>query len=255
MTDINERKLNIRDRLLEYSQNELEEKEKKEFAANKEANELLFNNPTAYLFGVIFDQQVKAERAWEAPLKLKKRLGHLDIEEISSMPKEELVKIFREKPNLHRYPEKTAGWIKEASQKILREYNGKTETIWKNVSNTRDIYRRLKAFKGIGQKKASMATNILVRRMEIDVDNREGIDVSYDIHVRRVFLRTGLVDKDDKKEIIDTARKLNPEFPAALDTPAWKIGRKYCSPKNPKCSNCPIEEECAQKTDKNIETV
>lgn len=255
MVNITKRKLKIRDKLLEYSQKGAINKKIDEFAASKEANKFLFNHPTAYLFGVIFDQNIKAEKAWEAPLELKNRLGHLDVEKISEIPRKKLVKIFREEPSLHRFPDKMAKWIKEASQKIKQEYNGETESIWKNVRNSRDIFRRLKEFKGIGQKKASMATKILVRRMGVEVHNKEGIDVSYDIHVRRVFLRTGLVDEDDKEKIINVAKDLNPDFPGKLDLPAWYIGRNYCSSTNPKCSECPLEGDCAKHINKEIKTI
>ena len=89
-----------------------------------------------------------------------------------------------------------------------------------------------------------MATNILVRDFGIDVKDKRGIDISYDIHIRRVFLRTGLVEKDDMNLMIKTARKLNPEYPGALDNPCWIIGREYCHPKNPKCDKCPILKVC-----------
>ena len=86
--------------------------------------------------------------------------------------------------------------------------------------------------------------NILARDFGIKVRDKKGIDISYVIHVRRVFLRTGLVEKDDMGILIKTARKLNPAYPGALYYPCWLIRRKYCSPNKPKCDYCPISDIC-----------
>ena len=43
-----------------------------------ESDELLRSNGFAFLPGVIFDQGIRFERAWRAPLDLKERLGYLD---------------------------------------------------------------------------------------------------------------------------------------------------------------------------------
>jgi len=89
-----------------------------------------------------------------------------------------------------------------------------------------------------------MATNILVRDFGVEVKDKTGIDISYDIHIRRVFLRTGLASKDDMNLMIKEARKLNPKYPGVLDNPCWIIGRKHCHPQDPECNNCPISNVC-----------
>jgi len=253
MVKITERKEKIRDDMLEYK-SDVNIKESEEFTGDLDKNEFLFSNPTAFFFGVIFDQQVKAEKAWEAPYELKQRLGHIDVEKIAQMQGEELEKVFREGLCLHRFPGKTAKWIVNASKKIVEEYDGKTKNIWKDVQRPNDLFLRLNDFKGIGQKKGSMAQNILINRMDIEVVNKENMDISYDIHIRRVFLRTGLVNQDNKKDILEIARKLSQDYPGKLDFPAWHIGKNYCRPSQPNCKNCPLEENCEKNTDVKIKT-
>ena len=107
-------------------------------------------------------------------------------------------------------------------------------------------------FEGIGQKKASMATNILVRDFGIDVKDKKGIDVSFDIHIRRIFLRTGLVNRDDRDLMVRTARRLNPEYPGSLDLACWQIGRTWCHPSNPLCPKCPIRGTCPKLTHRKL---
>ena len=219
-------------------------KEKKHFTPNLEADKLLWHNPLAFLFGVILDQGMKAEKVWEIPYLLKQRLGHLDVKGIASISDEEIIAVFNQKPKLHRFPATMALRLKSACRLLLEKYRGKTENIWNDSPTSEELHKRFLEFEGIGQKKASMATNILVRDFEIEVKDKRGIDVSYDIHIRRVFLRTGLVRKDEIRLVIEVARKLSPEYPGILDNPCWIIGRKYCRPKNPKCDECPISRVC-----------
>jgi endonuclease-3 len=202
-------------------------------------------SPFEFLLSVIFDQKIDADRAWKAPQELRKRLGHLDVEKIANMNEEELSKIIKKSPALHIYFNKMAKWIINAAKLLLVKYNGKAENIWANKPSAKELEKRFREFSGISQKKASMAVNILVRDYDIPISgSKEGIDISYDRHIRRVFLRAGLVEKDEENEIIETARKLNTHYPGELDFPAWKIGRNFCHPKNPNCNNCPLGEIC-----------
>jgi len=44
--------------------------------------------------------------------------------------------------------------------------------------------------------------------------------------------------------IIYKARELNPDFPGIIDFSCWEIGRTWCKPKNPKCEECIVANEC-----------
>ena len=89
-----------------------------------------------------------------------------------------------------------------------------------------------------------MAVEILECDLKIPIQAMQGSDIAYDIHVRRVFLRTGLADRDDMEHMVDVARKLYPGRPGALDDPAWRIGMQWCHPKIPECDACPITAVC-----------
>lgn len=234
----------IKKAIIQFGKKIGKEKKKNYFTPNLKADNLIWNDPLAYLFAVILDQSMKAEKVWEIPYLLKQRLGHLDAYKIATLEVKEIVDIFTQTPKLHRFPKTMALRIKKACQLILERYDGKVENLWNDNPRSDDLQRKFMEFDGIGQKKASMATNILVRDFGINVKNRKGIDVSFDTHIRRVFLRSGLVLRDDINEIIQTARKLNPVYPGILDNPCWIIGREYCRPKNPDCDNCPISDVC-----------
>ncbi|NAS88193.1 endonuclease III [ANME-1 cluster archaeon AG-394-G21] len=213
---------------------------------NPEVNKLLVDDPNAFLFGVIFDQSITAEQAWEKPFILKQRLGHLDVKKISEMKDDELKVIFNEAPKLHRFPNKYAAYIKDACKMLIDRYEGNAANIWNGNPGYADLQRRFELFKGIGQKKASMATNILIRVLRKGVGDKSESNISFDIHVKRVFLRTGLAKTDDKNTILQSARELNPEDPGELDFPIWDIGMEkgWCRPTDPKCDECPIKDVC-----------
>ena len=58
------------------------------------------------------------------------------------------------------------------------------------------------------------------------------------------MLRTGLVERDNPKDMIEIARRLNPGYPGVLDLPAWTIGNRWCHPKRPECNKCVMPTTC-----------
>ena len=79
-----------------------------------------------------------------------------------------------------------------AAARVLDGYGGDAERIWNDDPTAEDLRRRLERFQGIGQKKAAMAVEILERQRGTAIRRLEGSDIAFDVHVRRVFLRTGI---------------------------------------------------------------
>src|SRR3972149_530609 len=85
----------------------------------------------------------------------------------------------------------------------------------------------------------------LARELKIKFSDYYSIDISVDVHIRRVFYRLGLIHKSASNEqIIYRARALSPAFPGLLDLPAWEIGRNWCKPSEPNCSECYMSKAC-----------
>lgn len=234
----------IVEKLLEFGRKELKQRGSWVFTPNPPADKIVKEDSNAFLLGVIFDQGIDAGRAWAAPYELKKRLGHLDPKKIAKTSEEKLIEIFGITPKLHRFWKTTARRVRNACLLLQEQYDGKAENIWGDELESRELYERLIEFDGIGQKKASMVVNILFRDLGVKVRDKSGIDVSYDEMVRRTFLRTGLVKRDTLEDVVDAARRLNPEYPGELDYPAWFIGRNCCIPKNPRCRECYLNNVC-----------
>ncbi len=209
--------------------------------------DLIIHNPNAFLFGLISDQSVKAETAWSLPYKLKDRMGTFEMKDIiSKYNMDDIQQFIREKPALHRYPTNIGKYLYLAAEKLVKEYDSNAENIWLNVS-AKKIVKRLEDFKGISHKKASLACLLLIRDLDLKIKDKENVDIIYDIHIRRIFLRAGFCQKDTLLDVVEGAKKLYPEFPGYLTSAFWAIGREICRPSNPHCDECPIKEFCKKQ--------
>ena len=92
-----------------------------------------------------------------------------------------------------------------------------------------------------------MATRILHDEFDCFQWQERLIDVKPDSLLLRVFRRAGLIDVESANQARQVARRLNPEFPGALDRPVWRIGQDWCHPKEPDCASCPLPRECAKR--------
>ncbi|MEE6258002.1 DUF6884 domain-containing protein [Plantactinospora sonchi] len=213
------------------------------FTPHPEANTLILTDPFAFLLAVIFDQGIPAERAWKAPYDLHQRLGHLDPARMASEP-EQVRAAVAQPTALHRFINNMPGWLVAAAIIVVNEYGGDAGRIWADEPRATDLATRLRRFPGIAQKKSAMAVEILARDLAVPIRELSGTDIAYDVHVRRVFLRTRLAERDDLDHMVEVARWLHPERPGELDYPAWLIGRRWCGPGTPACGTCPLRSIC-----------
>lgn len=213
------------------------------FTLDEAANALVHRDPFAFLIAVVCDQGIVAERAWAIPYQLRGRLGHLDPYRMAAKP-QTVVTAFAVSPKLHRFVNQVAGWVVRAAGVVADRYGGDASGIWNDRPSAMELRRRFDALAGIGQKKAAMAVEILERDLHVPLSDLTGSDVAYDVHVRRVFLRAGLAQRDDVAEMVAVARALHPERPGELDNPAWDIGRRWCHRKSPDCPGCPLVKVC-----------
>jgi len=219
------------------------------FTPDKEADAFVRNDPFAFLVAVICDEQIRFEAAWEAPIRLRERLGHWEIHRIAS-ESAAVRTAFAASPALHRWVTVTADRVVAAAARVIAEYAGDAARIWGDQPTAKQLRERLERFDGVGQKKSAMAVELLNREIHIPLLALDGSDVAVDVHVRRVFLRTGIAEKDDVQHMVATARVLHPERPGELDNPAWEIGRTWCRPTRPDCSACPIGPICPKLIDR-----
>jgi endonuclease-3 len=118
-----------------------------------------------------------------------------------------------------------ASWLIEIAQ------------ILKKDSNIPTTMTELVALKGIGRKSA----NVIMREMKAPA---EGIIA--DLHVIRVAPRIGIITeaKDGNKVEKQLMEALPKEIWSEIGMAISFLGREICRPTNPKCAECPIQNDC-----------
>lgn len=217
------------------------------FSGNPQADAMLNDlkqYPHAFLLACVMDRQIKAERAWLIPYHISQSVGGFEFSRLVELPLDQLTKIFHEK-SLHRFNDLMAKNFYSALKRINDDFKGNAALIWNDRPKSATLVRRLLRFDGVGIKIASMAANILSRQFKIPLQDRYSIDISPDVQVKRVFERIGLIPIGASHEdLLYCARELMPQYPGIFDLSAWEIGRDWCRPANPQCSNCYLNAAC-----------
>jgi uncharacterized HhH-GPD family protein len=126
------------------------------------ADELLEANPFALLVGMMLDQQIPMEVAFAGPRKLAERMGDVDAREIADYDPEAFVKLFSEKPAVHRFPGSMAKRLQTLAQAVVDEYGGDVVGLWTTGDpDGAEVLRRLKALPGFGEQKAKIFLALL----------------------------------------------------------------------------------------------
>ena len=162
------------------------------FTGDDEADRLLAESPLALLIGFVCDQQVSVQKAFSAPLELRRRIGTLEAAAIAHMDPGELEAAFRTRPALHRFPGTMAQRTHELCAAIAGDYDGDASRVWTEAESGADLERRLLDLPGIGPMKARSLVAIIGKRFGIrppgweemaptyptlgDVDSREALE-------------------------------------------------------------------------------
>ncbi len=220
------------------------------FTKNKEADKLLNNLkdfPHAFVLACVMDRQIKAERAWLIPYEISEEIKNFEFSRLLRVNQEDIIEIFKRK-SLHRFNKVMGENFYLAIQKIHNNYQDDVSNIWKGNPRSATIVRRFLEFDGVGIKIATMAANILAREFKIPMKDYINIDISPDVHVKRVFKRLGFTSKDASNDgLIYCARELNPMYPGIFDLSSWEIGRNWCRPNKPICEECYLNDYCIKK--------
>ena len=223
-----------------------------QFTKTPDADRLLNdldNFPHSFVLACIMDRQIKAEKAWLIPYCISKKLGDFSMDSLYQLSPAE-IKSYMLKPDpLHRFADKMSKCFYLGVQRIRNNYAGDANRIWKGKPSSAEVVYRFLEFEGIGPKIGSMAANILAREFKIQFADYFSIDISADVHVRRVFARLGLCPADATVEqVIYKARALHPEFPGMMDMPCWEIGRNWCRSRVMECGGCYMRNLCPSAT-------
>lgn len=121
---------------------------------DRAADDDLRTSPEAALLGLLFDQRVLAETAFTGPIRLRDRLGHLDLSRIATMEAEALRTVFAEKPAVHRFTNTMADTTLRLATAMTRDYDGQAARLWNDGADFPTIEQRVRKLPGFGKDKA-----------------------------------------------------------------------------------------------------
>lgn len=154
---------------------------------NVDSDKLLNSNGTALLIGMLLDQQVPMEWAFNGAYTLKQRLGHLNPRSIAAMDPDEFLAVCLEKPAIHRFPKAMAQRIQGMCAIIGEKYKNKGENIWNDVQTGDELFARLRELPGFGEEKAQIFIALLGKRFDVQPTGwKKAAGVFSDSHPRTV---------------------------------------------------------------------
>ncbi len=185
-------------------------------------------NPLDVLIGTILSQNTNDKNSWRAYRNLKDRYSSWEeVRQLDRISLEQEIKV--------------AGLGRQKSAAILEVLNDlfeKKGTL--NLDHTysmddTEILEELTSYKGVGVKTASCVLMFSLRRNVCPVDT----------HVNRIVNRVGLVSSNQPEKTFNTLFGKIPEGLAhSFHSNLILLGREFCKPTNPDCSNCPLLQVC-----------
>ncbi len=133
------------------------------------ADRLLSEDPFALLVGMLLDQQMPMERAFEGPHKLAQRLGsdRLDPRQIAGEDPEKFAALCAQPPAVHRFPGSMATRIQALASHITQTYDGDAAALWNTAKSGEELLRRLTALPGFGDQKARIFLALLGKQLNV----------------------------------------------------------------------------------------
>lgn len=150
-----------------------------QIAQDARADQVLSESPFALLCGMLLDQQFPMERAFAGPAKVLERFGSLDPAEIAAADPERFAALCAEPPAVHRFPGSMAARIQALAAHVEAEYGGRTERLWDDAADGRDLMRRLQALPGFGKQKAQIFVALLGKQLGVRPDGWEKVAGDY----------------------------------------------------------------------------
>ena len=131
------------------------------------ADALLNRDGTALMIGMLLDQQVPMEWAFTGPYTLRKRLGHLNAKRIAAMNLDKFVALCSEKPAIHRFPRSMGTRVHQLCVALTQDHGGKAVNVWKDVTDAKELMKRLRKLPGFGEEKAQIFIALLGKRFGV----------------------------------------------------------------------------------------
>lgn len=187
----------------------------------KSEKDILREDPFFLMIAVLSDQSVKSEIAWRLPYALMERIGQDNLNPYWVVSNEHLIyEAIKNKPALHRFPQKIADFIVSMSQTVIQEYNGSASRMLLKTKDYNDFTKQIKMLKGISEKKANLMFLILTLDFNIPFSNTQDSKALLDVHIKR-YLERILGSTVTQKQADKWFKEIDPENPARVSPFLW----------------------------------
>ena len=239
----------IRDRLVDHGQTLFQApKQLIQFTKVPEANDLLNDletHPHAFVLACVMDRQVKAEKAWIIPYRISEKLHGFSMDTLSPLSRADVKRLMTQPEPLHRFLDKMSECFHLVVQRISNEYAGNASAYGREDHPARKSSIVSSHSMALAQRSEVWLLTFLLENSKFPLRDYFSIDISADVHVRRVFTRLGLcIVNASVEQVIYKAKALHPEFPGMMDLPCWEIGRNWCKSRAPECAGCYMRDLC-----------
>lgn len=130
-----------------------------------DADHLLTTSGNALLVGMVLDQQVPMEKAFNGPYVIATRMGGtFDVPAIAALEVDHFVAICAEKPAVHRFPGSMGKRVHEVARRLVDEHDGDAVHLWQDVPDGATLKKSISALPGFGDQKASIMVALLGKR-------------------------------------------------------------------------------------------
>ena len=146
---------------------------------DERADEVLDSSPFALLLGMLLDQQYPMEHAFRGPSKILDRFGTLEPSEIAAAEPEQFASLCSEPPAVHRFPGSMAQKVQAVAGIVVEEYDGRTERIWTDATDAKDLLKRMTALPGFGKQKAQIFIALLAKQLGVRPEGWETVVGDY----------------------------------------------------------------------------
>jgi uncharacterized HhH-GPD family protein len=134
------------------------------------ADQVLTDSSFALLVGMMLDQQYPMEHAFRGPAKVLERFGSVDPEAIATADPEEFAALCATQPAVHRFPGSMAARMQELARLVVERYDGRTERLWTEAADGRDLLKRVMELPGFGRQKARIFVALLAKQLDVRPD-------------------------------------------------------------------------------------
>ena len=131
------------------------------------ADQVLTDDPFALLVGMMLDQQYPMEHAFRGPAKVLERFGTLEPAAIAHADPEEFAGLCSTPPAIHRFPGSMAARLQALAVLVEEKYDGRTERLWTEASDGKDLLKRVMELPGFGKQKAQIFVALLAKQLGV----------------------------------------------------------------------------------------